>query len=718
MLKKLYWGASLISMVFANNAIAGEKDNINEETIVITASRKETLLSKVPATISKITADDIEKNLVSDIKDLVKYEPGISVKRQPARFGAALGSTGRAGNEGFTIRGIGGNRVLIQVDGIRIPDGFSFGAQNVGRGDYADLGLVKSVEILRGPNSAIYGSDALAGAVSLITSDINDFIGSDKNFGGLVRATYNSDNNEFAKTLILAKSGDKLSSMISVTQRDFNELENMGKIGGNGSLRTIANPQDGDSLAIMAKANYQINDNHKLRISAENIKTNLASQILSGLSASVDKLTSHDTSERSRASLELISKFDGVLKSAHYNLFWQTSKDSQFTDEDRSILADRERLNTFNNEVYGLSTDFNAQVANHSIVFGGDISKTNQSGIRDGVTPPFGETFPTKAFPDTDFTLGGIFLIDDYSLNNLIISTALRYDFYDLKPKGLLANSSIIPKAQDGSRFSPKIGAIYKFENGISVYGNWGEGFKSPEPSQVNQFFENIAQGYTSIPNSDLKPETNQSYEMGLRYKNGGLSTSLAAFNAKYKNFIEQIYIGGTGRPGDLFTYQYRNLNRVEINGLEAQLNYKRKDGVGLKLAISYADGNEFDENSVKSPLYSIDPLKIILGFGYNPKDKPYGGEISVTSFAQKSADDTNGLCSTQCYRPKAFAILDLTTFYRISKSLTLRAAINNIGDQKYSYWNDVRGISETSSVLDAYTQPGRNFAISITKRF
>ncbi|MGQ2932221.1 MAG: TonB-dependent receptor plug domain-containing protein, partial [Sphingopyxis sp.] len=93
----------------------------------------------------------------TDIKDLVRFEPGVSVRRQPARFGAALGSTGRAGNEDFTIRGIGGNRVLIQVDGVRVPMGFSFGAQSVGRGDSVDIGLVKSVEILRGPASALYG---------------------------------------------------------------------------------------------------------------------------------------------------------------------------------------------------------------------------------------------------------------------------------------------------------------------------------------------------------------------------------------------------------------------------------------------------------------------------------------------------------------------------------------------------------------------------------
>ncbi len=68
---------------------------------------------------------------------------------------------GRAGNEGFAIRGIGGNRVLIQVDGVRVPDGFTFGAQAAGARRLCRSRLVKSVEILRGPASALYGSDGL-----------------------------------------------------------------------------------------------------------------------------------------------------------------------------------------------------------------------------------------------------------------------------------------------------------------------------------------------------------------------------------------------------------------------------------------------------------------------------------------------------------------------------------------------------------------------------
>lgn len=183
--------------------------SLSSSSIVVTATRTPVTEEKVPATVSVLTSEEIADTIATDVKDLVRYEPGVSVRRAPARFGAALGATGRARNEDFTIRGIGGNRVLIQVDGIRSPQGFAFGAQDSGRGGYTDVSLVKSVEILRGPASALYGSDGLAGAVSFTTSDPADLIGAGNDIGGFLRASYSSEDEEFAESAALAgRSGD------------------------------------------------------------------------------------------------------------------------------------------------------------------------------------------------------------------------------------------------------------------------------------------------------------------------------------------------------------------------------------------------------------------------------------------------------------------------------------------------------------------------------
>lgn len=718
---RLFVCVSSLALGVATDASAYEnrdfKKERESEIIVVTANRKATELNKMPATISVMTDEVIEENLTTDIRDLVKYEPGVSVRRQPARFSVGS-SIGRMGNEGFVIRGIGGNRVLTQVDGIRIPDGYSLGPYQVGRGDYVDVGMVKSVEILRGPNSAIYGSDALAGSVSYITSNPTDFVSEQNKFGGLVRGAYNSSDGELSETAVLAGRAGRLSGMLAFTHRDFSELENMGNIGGNGSLRTIANPQDGNSNALMGRIVFDINDNNRLRFTAERLENLMDSEVLSNISATTESFRTRDTGDRTRFSLDLSSKYNSIIRSAHYTIFWQDSSDEQFTDEDRTPSSDRERLNIFENEIYGLSTDFNAEIGNHEIIFGGDYSATKQTGIRTGVTPPFGETYPTKAFPDTECILAGLFIADEISFGNFTINSAVRYDFYEIKPEGKIPNISINPAAQDGSQFSPKIGVIWRSSDSVSIFANWGQGYKSPSPSQVNEFFENAAQGYSSVPNPDLKPETNESYEIGLRYSAPSIKASLSAFIANYDNFIDQVCLNNCSplSGAGLITYQYQNLYKVEVSGFEGSAEWSIASGLKVKTAFSYAEGEQVNANGIAIPLETIDPLKIIFGLNYRDSEGRYGAELSASYNQRKSSSEVT--CSPSCYRPKASTIVDLTAFYRVAENSTLRVGIMNLADEKYSYWNDVRGLSTTSSVLDAYTQPGRNYAISFTQRF
>ena len=137
--------SSLSALAFSNAACAAEEAGVfadDGNMITVTATRAPVDVSDAPATVTVIDGERIADELATDVADLVRFEPGVSVRRAPARFGATLGTTGRAGNEDFNIRGIGGNRVLIQVDGIRSPQGFSFGAQHVGRSEERRVGKV------------------------------------------------------------------------------------------------------------------------------------------------------------------------------------------------------------------------------------------------------------------------------------------------------------------------------------------------------------------------------------------------------------------------------------------------------------------------------------------------------------------------------------------------------------------------------------------------
>ena len=100
--------------------------------------------------------------------------------------------------------------------------------------------------------------------------------------------------------------------------------------------------------------------------------------------------------------------------------------------------------------------------------------------------------------------------------------------------------------------------------------------------------------------------------------------------------------------------------------------------------------------------------------FNQSTKRNRFGGQIIMTHSSQKGANDA----PTGAYRPDGSTILDATLFVKPVEGLTLRAGVFNITDEKYAWWSDVRGLAATSTVTDAYTQPGRNASVSLSYRF
>ena len=272
---------------------------------------------------------------------------------------------------------------------------------------------------------------------------------------------------------------------------------------------------------------------------------------------------------------------------------------------------------------------------------------------------------------------------------------------------------------QDGSRLSPKVGAVWKITDTVRLFANYATGFKAPEPGQVNQFFENLAFGYTSAPNPDLGPERSDSFEGGIRFSSDQVSLDVTAFSARYKDFISQEVVSGSFTPADPAVYQFVNLDRARVKGAEARFEGRASSGLYTTLALSYAKGNEILPDGTRVPLSTVDPLKLVAGVGYREPAGRFGGQLIMTHSARKEASRTEGVCAPdECYRPDGFTILDATAFVRVAQGLTLRAGVFNILDEKYAWWSDVRGLASTSTVTDAYTQPGRNASVSLSFRF
>ena len=704
------------------------------ETITVTATRAPIRVINAPATVSVINTAQLDDTLVGDIKDAVRFEPGVSVRSQPSRFSAALSSIGRDGNSGFNIRGLEGNRVLIQTDGIRLPDAFSFGAQSVGRGDYADLDLVKSLEILRGPASPLYGSDGLAGAVSFTTKDPEDFLKANASFGGRARIAYGDADNGQAVGLALGARQGGFSGLIAYTRRDTDAQGNAGTNFSANTTRTAPNPQTNDSDAVLAKLVWELTDNNRIRLTYENQQRDSRTEVLSAralaplVSTSTLNLDARDQLSRNRISLDWRYSSDGLIKTASSAIYSQTSKTRQFTAEDRNIAADRTRDNTFNNEVVGgsfqLTSIFKTGTVQHLFLLGGDFSQTQQSGTRDGTIPPFGETFPTRAFPVTDYDVAGLFLQDSINISDgrVMLYPAVRIDSYRLTPKAdpLFPGT---PAKQSDSHVSPKLGGIFWTTPQIGLFANYSAGFRSPTPSQVNNGFANVIQNYRSLANPNLRPETSNSFEGGVRLRDVDISgvrivASATAFQGHYKDFIEQRQVSGTFTPLDPGVFQFLNIGQVNISGAEARVDFDIVSGFGGNVSASYARGDGQSENGPQTPLSSIDPFKLVAGLSYRAPNNRFGGQVIVTHSSGKDQADVSDTCSPNCFVGSGFTIVDVTAFLTLWETATLRVGMFNLTDEKYAWWSDIRGLSSASTTLDAYTQPRRNLSASLTLKF
>ena len=698
--------------------------------VVVSGSRVEQDIDEVPATITTINAQEIARENPTDLEDLLRGEVGVSVRALPNRTSAVFSAVGRAGNEGVNIRGMEGDQVRLQVDGVSLPATYSSGPYSAGRGDMIDPEGYKRVEILRGASSTQYGSDGLAGAVSFVTKDPSDLLTLGKPTQFNFKTGYSSVDNSWQVAPSFAFKGEGVQGLVLASMRRGHESENMGQNTSANLYRTAPNPSDTQSDYLLAKLLFNSNVTHQFKLTAETIRRENNTDVLTFFgdpvaAATLTDVTVREVIKRQMAKLDYRyaptqSWFD-VLTAT---LYTQDTENRQFGSETRSaapLIRTRDTLYGENTVGTGVQLESNfGKSVTHRLVYGVDLVRSEVTSMKDGYNSNGTAAFvPNKSFPDTDYqTLSG-FVQDDIGIGALTVTPGLRYDSFKLTPKPdalYRVNNTTEPSSLSGSELSPRLGAVWKLAPLVQPFAQYAHGFRAPKPSQVNGGVTNLTAvpPYRSIGNPDLKPEISDTIELGLRGRDATRRYSASVFRGEYKNFIEsdaRVYTSPAPSPTDPNINQSVNRGQVVISGFELRGDWAFVKNWNASAAYAHTKGDSYSGGTV-APLATIDPDKIILGLRYD-QGALWGVGTRLTAVDRKDRKHDETVVT-----PGGYTVVDLSGWYSFSKATTLSVGVRNLFDKKYVEWADVRGVATTSSIVDAYTQPGRNFAVSVTHSF
>lgn len=759
-LDRLLVGTNLGYRKLSNNNIVLEKravaGAITLQQMTISATRQEQAVDSVPSTVTVHEREDLDRQNINTIRELVRYEPGVSVG----------GAGTRSGNAGYNIRGIDGDRILTQVDGVEVPDNFFNGPYAKTRRNYVDPEIVKRVEILRGPASALYGSSAIGGAVSYFTLDPSDIIKPGQDFGARLKTGYSSADESWLTSGTVAGRVQDFDGLLHLSQRNGHEMESYDGNNATGLARTGANPEDARTTNVLAKLGWNYGEENRLGLTYEKFKddrdTNLKNAIggpfVGGRGFNFYRgRTGNDTITRERFGIENKFALDSpIADHIKTSLNYQIAKTDQTTAEiyqpSRKVLRTRETLYEEKQWVFDAQLDkaFSIGETDHVVTYGTTLKQQKVTGSREGAatclavgagctaigapSPSAGDSVKKASdFPDPTINSYALFAQDQIAWDKWTFLPSVRYDYIQLKPKLTqeFLNTVDPTRIYDHSdseknwhRVTPKFGVTYALTEQYTWFGQYAEGYRTPSAKALYGRFENLQQGYTVEPNPDLKPESSRGVETGIRGNFDAGSFDVAVYYNKYRDFIDEdaSVAGGTVQQ-----FEANNIKHATIKGVEAKgrLNldaFGAPQGLYTKGSIAYIYGRNDDNGE---PLNSVNPLKGVFGLGYDQQN--YGALVSWTLVKKQDRVDSttffapDGNSANGPFKTPGFGIVDLTGFYKVTNDVTINGGLYNLTDKKYWNWDDVRSYDSVGEAgvtgpanLDRLTQPGRNFAINL----
>ncbi len=553
-----------------------KQDVIKLGQLVVTATRTETPIESVPASVTVITRKDIKESTAQSADELLENVAGVFV-RHPVGIGAA------GTNNIVYMRGLGGKteaRVLVLKDGVPINDSQT---QSV---EWNEINIddIERIEIVRGPGSALYGSNAMGGVINIITRK------PEKRFKTTIKGGYGTLNTwkaAFSNSDTIGRFGYRISGQ---------------RLESDGYCET---PNDKKEPGINTADVSTRRDNYSAKLTYDFDPT--SSIYFSG---------SHHHNRRG-GKYNLIPDFNLFTEdidrgSLHFKKKWgKTEMLVTLFGSDHDTSYDCAQYPTYNTLKYISTTnmgDFGGSLQvstglgeNHILTVGTDCKqgkldkhydyKTTVREVRSGGKQQY----------------LSFFLQDEMNLLNddLVISLGGRYDWWK-NFDGYSYDDTLTPKetrykARTDGSFNPKFAVLYHLTDSTSLRGSVGKAFRSPTLN--NLYRSEWSYGFwTYKGNADLGPEKLWSYELGIDQKLADKFTiKTTCYQTDAKNFI---YITTTDAANGI--REYTNIGKVRIRGIEIETDYRPVRGWFLYGSYSYNDSRirEFKQDTALEGKY------------------------------------------------------------------------------------------------------------------
>jgi outer membrane receptor for ferrienterochelin and colicins len=650
------------SAVMAQDGDAATEAEVTQlQTLVVTASSIATDVRSAPASVSVVDRSTLEQKAVADLSEAIRSVPGVNV------------GFGSNGTRGISMRGLGSGYSLILIDGKRINTGSTMLRKYNGDLNWVPLDAIERIEVVRGPMSTLYGSDALGGVINIITKK-----GGNTWSGSVTTEFLFPESKATGKTQRLNGyvSGPLIPDVLTFTA--FGNIAK--KHADNPALSNgLETPRGSEDFDLNGRLTWTPNANHVF-----DLDLGIGQQRYEEFEAEPDR-----TIKRTTASLRHVGEWD--IGTSTVTAFIEDSKNEYDILDGTTVIGDGITSRTYALDgKIAMPIDFLWQ---QDLTLGGEIRHEELNdpanlGKYNSVTGVYGSA-------KTSVTTAALFAEDQIQFTDrLKVTGGLRYDYHE----------------KFGSHFSPKAYLNYDLTDSLTFKAGWAQAFKAPNLRQLNPNWVTTSRSRgcgavggpcEMVGNPNLKPETSNSFEAGFVYDDGAWQGGLTYFYNVIDDKITSARVASLITDAGTKYVQQINVDKARSQGVEGFLTIPVHADVTWTNSFTYL----FESRNLETgmPLSADPEYSIHSNIAWQATDKL---NLNTTlSYYGKQVDYVLTPETLIAQNVSPYFVMDVAAKYDFNDNFSARVGVNNIFDSQ----------PKTES---NFKENGRTYFISATAKF